>query len=93
MEHKATQGHTSNTEKTVLVRIHGLLLLALFSTTFSMYKLHFRQRTHASFAGGLNSINIVMSKPAKTAACVPTVTVETETFDREKDETRRDRRI
>lgn len=35
------------------------------------------QRTHSSFAGGLNSINIVMSNPAKTAACVPTVTATT----------------
>ena len=31
--------------------------------------------THTEFEGGVNSINMVMSRPANTAACVPTVTV------------------
>lgn len=30
-------------------------------------------RTHATLSAGLNSINIVISKPAKTADIVPTV--------------------
>ena len=36
--------------------------------------IHGPQRTHSEFGGGLNSINMVISRPARTAACVPTVT-------------------
>ena len=37
-----------------------------------------RLRTQVEISAGLNSINMVMSSPAKTAAIVPTVAVVTE---------------